>query len=1032
MKALSLGVRLLLAYLLLGLLPLMALTWYSLRVHESAVESEALRAISAVSEKKQRLAERFFHERLVAAHLLAADVRWGEHLTQEAGLLELTPPQQARMQAAAESGPYRNIMLVDTQARVRYSLHAADPLGASLRSPRWRDAALARAVEQVLLTQDARFAAFEAYTNRTAGTWYTFIVVPVQHDGVLAGVLVLQQSVANWLDVLVDREGLGESGRVLLVTQDYNGLLVWEAQADRPGGLAGTLLPLDVASEPLAYAMARQNGFGVLRDEAGQPVAASWQYLEPIHAGLVVQQHEAEVFATLRQTQRVNLLVAMLTGLLVMTAAWVLGRRLVGQASEVERQRARYRAMFATMTDGVLLLHGNSTGGLWKVLDANPSLQAVLGGGLEHLHGQSLEQVLAGYDPLQALQSACEQVRARGGSMSVAVYRGGDPEQQHWLEVTVLPLDTDDIMLVCRDDTERRRAQEQREHLLNQLNEAQRLAQLGSWELNLTNARLDWSDEVFRIFEIDPRQFAASYAAFLQLVHPEDRDAVHDAYTSSLQTRAPYCIEHRLQFPDGRIKWVRECGESNFDAQGQPLLSRGTVQDITERKRSDAQIEYLARNDALTGLCNRHHFDQRLAQALALARRDGSQVVLAFVDLDRFKTINDTLGHQAGDELLMHLAQRLCAGARDSDIVARLGGDEFVLALVGLPLEQAPAVLDKLMQSLQKPYSIGGQCMTVTPSLGVSVFPRDGADPSTLLKHADMAMYRAKQLGRNRCEFFTSELDVQAQQRAAVERDLRLAIDRGELSLVYQAQVHAQAAGDAPPRAYEALMRWQHPERGLLSPALFIPVAEESDLIEHLGEWAIDEACRCLAAWRRQGMVVRRVAVNLSARQLRGEGLLGAVRLAMQRHGLGRGDLELEVTESAAMQDPLQAQRVLESLRDLGVELAIDDFGTGYSSLAYLKRLPIHTLKIDREFVRDIETDVSDAKISAATIALAHALGLKVVAEGVETPAQAEFLRLQGCDYLQGYLLGRPQTFEHVVAQHATYAMSALEAGAAP
>jgi len=429
--------------------------------------------------------------------------------------------------------------------------------------------------------------------------------------------------------------------------------------------------------------------------------------------------------------------------------------------------------------------------------------------------------------------------------------------------------------------------------------------------------------------------------------------------------------------------------------------------DISERKAAEARIDHLAHHDALTGLYNRYNLETRLAQSLLAARRENRLLAVMFIDLDRFKIINDTLGHGAGDQLLVEVARRLGDCVRESDIVARLGGDEFVVALTSLGCDMDAALIAaKILGELSHPYTIDGRLLHSTPSIGISMFPFNGEDSETLMKNADTAMYHAKEKGRHNFQFFTPAMTAAATERMELERDLRGALAKREYELHYQPQVCARSGRL---RGAEALIRWRHPERGLIPPDRFIPIAEETGVIEAIGAWVLDEACRQKAAWRAAGLTDLRVAVNLSAVQLRSPALVATVEAAMAAHGVGRDELELEITESAAMEDPERAIGQLKALRDLGVALAIDDFGTGYSSLAYLKLLPIHTLKLDRAFVRDIESDENDAAISAATIALARNLGLKVVAEGVETESQRTFLSHHDCDLLQGYLFGRPE-----------------------
>ena len=433
----------------------------------------------------------------------------------------------------------------------------------------------------------------------------------------------------------------------------------------------------------------------------------------------------------------------------------------------------------------------------------------------------------------------------------------------------------------------------------------------------------------------------------------------------------------------------------------------GSFTDISERKAAEEQISHLAHHDALTGLYNRFSLQDRLEQTLLAARREHRQIAVMFIDMDHFKAINDTLGHQVGDTMLIEVARRIQAVVRESDIVARLGGDEFVVVLAALDAPGAAmTVVDKIMDALGAPYVLGGQELHSTPSIGIGMYPADGENAAVLMRNADTAMYHAKTQGRNNFQFFTAAMNAAATRRLKLEHDLRRALGENQLLLYYQPKVDARSGRIC---GLEALVRWQHPEEGLVPPNAFIAVAEECGLIVPLGEWVIHEACRQLAEWKTRGISGLRVAVNISAQQLRSANLLEQVRAALADNHLHPSDLELEITESVAMADPEHAVGLLQRLSDFGVALAIDDFGTGYSSLAYLKRLPIEVLKLDRSFVMDIETDEDDAAICAATITLAHTLGIKVVAEGVETEGQRAFLAdRHRCDILQGYLYSQP------------------------
>ncbi|KAA3650872.1 MAG: EAL domain-containing protein [Proteobacteria bacterium] len=431
-----------------------------------------------------------------------------------------------------------------------------------------------------------------------------------------------------------------------------------------------------------------------------------------------------------------------------------------------------------------------------------------------------------------------------------------------------------------------------------------------------------------------------------------------------------------------------------------------SIADISERKRTEQRLRQLAEYDALTGLPNRILLLDRLGGAIEQARRHSTHLAVLFIDLDRFKNINDSLGHAVGDGLLRQVAARLGAVVRGSDTVSRLGGDEFVVLLPELDTAaRAGAVASKILKALATPYDVDGHELSITPSIGITVFPEDGDNRDLLLKNADAAMYHAKENGRNSYQFFTEDLNDRAQTRLALENELRRALSRHEFSLHFQPQFDL-ASGRLV--GAEALLRWQHPERGMVPPDQFIPIAEETGLIIPLGTWILRQACAIAQQWRAEGLGDLCIAVNISALQVQREHLEATVIEALGHSGLPAHLLELEVTESALMTHQADVSATLDAIHALGVKLAIDDFGTGYSSLAYLKRFKLDKLKIDRSFIRDLPDDEEDAHLTHAIIGIAHHLGMSVVAEGVETEAQEAFLSNLRCDLAQGYLYARP------------------------
>ncbi|MFZ2853036.1 MAG: EAL domain-containing protein [Rhodocyclaceae bacterium] len=476
-------------------------------------------------------------------------------------------------------------------------------------------------------------------------------------------------------------------------------------------------------------------------------------------------------------------------------------------------------------------------------------------------------------------------------------------------------------------------------------------------------------------------------------------------------------FESEVYRVDGRRIWIAENAHAVRDPAGELLYYEGTVEDISERRQYQARLEYQATHDMLTGLPNRNLLEDRLDQAVALARRGGGRVAVAFVDLDNFKFVNDSLGHAAGDALLVECARRLRDSVRGIDTVARYGGDEFVLILSDhASLNHALKALERVQLAIGQPLLIGSHELHIGCSIGVSLYPDDGADLQMLLRHADIAMHHAKQQGKGQFQFYTDVLNTAAHERLALESALRRAVEQGELSVVYQPKVDRYGT----PCGFEALVRWNSPEFGAVSPVRFIPLAEETGMILPITDFVLRSACLEAASWGRRALCDNaerlHVAVNLSARLFKDPRLVQQIAAVLAESGLPPQCLELEITESLLIGDVEQTVAVLLALKALGVRIAIDDFGTGYSSLAYLKRFPIDVLKIDRSFVIDCEQGEEAMAIPRAIITLGHSLHMRIVAEGIETPGQLAVLAASDCEEFQGYLFARPLTPEGVVA----------------
>jgi diguanylate cyclase (GGDEF)-like protein/PAS domain S-box-containing protein len=532
------------------------------------------------------------------------------------------------------------------------------------------------------------------------------------------------------------------------------------------------------------------------------------------------------------------------------------------------------------------------------------------------------------------------------------------------------------------------------------------------WMTDLGRGRARYlSPAFYAISGLAPHGTERDWEAWKGLIHPSDRALALDAYAGP-GTSCPE-VEHRIVRPDGELRWVRVGSFPVLDASGAPYRIAGTLEDVTERRKREEKLLYDAQFDSLTGLPNRLVCQDRLERALAQAQRKSWGMAVLFVDLDRFKTVNDMLGHAIGDAALQQAGQRLTHCVRSGDTVARIGGDEFavVLAEISHP-EDAGAVAQKIIDTMLPPMDLQGHEVFLSASVGIAAFPADGADGEVLLKNADAAMLKAKEVGRSTYQYYTAAMNERAMEKLMLENDLRRALERDEFELFYQPKQELKSGRIA---GMEALLRWRHPARGLISPAQFVPLLEDSGLIVKVGDWVVRAACRQIADWQAAGVPAVPVAVNLAAKQFLHHDLTGTIESALEI-GIDPALLALEVTESDVMQRPEEVVAMLHKLKQRGITVAIDDFGTGYSSLAYLKRLPVDALKLDRSFVTGLPEDRDDVSIARAVISMAHSLGLEVIAEGVETEAQRAFLAHWQCDQLQGYLLSKALSADECAA----------------
>ena len=1096
----KIATRLLLLFLLVSALPLTLFGYISLRQEETALRAEALSRMSGLADKKAIQIKSYLEDRVQQVRFLAQALRVME-------AIDVLPKTGAHGRAGAagyaaeeasvrryferyveESGMFYDAFLITPQGEVVYTQkHEAD-FSTNLLDGALRDTQLGQAFRDARMTLEPVISAYAYYAPAQEPT--LFIAAPIMVGGKFKGVFAVRLGNELFYKVATDATGLGLSGEVAFAQRDGDGVRYTAPLKFHPdAAMKFRVRQQEYRGISIFDAVSGKSGEGIKPDYRGKQVVSAWRYLPELDWGMVVKIDADEVFSSLYR-QRINLL-EMQLGLLLCAAllAYYFGRQI------------------SVPLDGLALAADEMAKG---DLDrrADESAPGELG-----LFARAFNRMAGN---LQGLYRTLEErIEERTRELNVS--------NEQLQEEIVERGQVEANLLAAKQELE------QRQSLLN---EAQRLGHLGSWELDTASGELRWSDEIYRMFELDPARFRPSYENFLKVIHPHDRDKVDAAYTSSLRDRQLYDVEHRLLMTDGRIKWVRERCSSEFDAAGQPLRSVGAVQDITEqkleqdrqriaavafethegimitdaqpvilrvnrafqeitgysaeevlgknphilnsgrhgkefyaemwrqlaengswsgeimdrrkngeiypqwltisavkdaegkvtehvaifsditaRKKAEEAIRSLAFYDVLTGLPNRRLLLDRFQLALVLSARSHFCGALLFLDMDRFKTLNDTLGHDYGDLMLIEVGRRIQACVREADTVARLGGDEFVVLIeeIGANMEEASQkvalIAEKVRAALSGPYMLKEHEVHSSPSIGVCMY-RGNAEPvDVLMKHADMAMYQAKDSGRNAVRFFDPLMQHAVEARAELEADLRLALPNGQLQLYYQIQVDA----DHRPIGAEALIRWSHPRRGMISPIQFVPVAEESSLILDIGFWVIETACRRLAGWAQdERMRNLTLAVNVSAYQFRLDDFVGRLEESMTRHGIVPERLKLELTESVVLEDVAAVVGKMHALKALGVRLSLDDFGTGYSSLAYLKQLPLDQIKIDQSFVRDVISDPNDAVMVRTIIGMAQNFRLNVIAEGVETEAQLAFLKQNECMAYQGYLFGKP------------------------
>ena len=778
---------------------------------------------------------------------------------------------------------------------------------------------------------------------------------------------------------------------------------------------------------PMNYALNGETGIVFAMDYRREQVIAAHAPVGSLGLGMVLQIDRAELYRPV--TEQLKFIVPLLAALLMvgMMLLNVLVRPLVHKLVDSE-QAARDANALLRESEQRLRIIIETEPECVKVVSPQGSLLAMNAAGLAMLEAESLGEAQHGllmdfilpeyHDAFRALHSRVMQGESGTLEFEVMGLRG----TRRRLETHATPLrdaanKVVSLLGITRDITERKRTEEEIRQLntnlaqfkntLDQTLDCVFMFDLESLRFTYVNegAKRQTGYSETELMQMTPLDIKPEFTLeqFQQLLQP---------LIEGVQPTLTFQTVHRHK--DGHDIPV-EIFLQLIHLEGRDPRFVAMVSDISERKQAEQRIAQLANHDTLTNLPNRDLLRDRIRQALIQADRNDGQGAVLFIDLDQFKAINDSMGHDMGDLLLKQVAERLVSSLRSQDTVARQGGDEFIVVLPSIAnARDAGSVAQKLLDALLLPYRIEGRELHISASIGIAVFPGDGEDADTLLKHSDTAMYHAKEAGRNNCQFFARQMNQLVAEKQALGTFLHHALERDELLLHYQPIVD-MASGKLA--GLEALLRWQHPEQGLIPPLKFIPLAEETGLIVPIGEWVLRSACMQLKAWQDQGYDVPRLAINLSVKQFRQKTLTQTIARILGETGVEARFVELEITEGILMGNSYEMTETLLTLNDMGLKLSIDDFGTGYSSLSYLKRFPIDTLKIDRSFVQDIVTDPDDASIVSGIIGLAHSLRIKVIAEGVETEAQRAILALQGCDQYQGYYFSKPLPASEIVAK---------------
>ena len=978
--------RLLLLFLLVAVLPLALFSYFNLQSDKDALRVQVLDRMDGLADKKLNQVENYLTERVNDVRIMALSpqviagmqVLSASYGNRDGGRYGSENALMRRYfkRYVDESSRIYDVFLITPQGEIVYTQkHEAD-FATNLNSGAYRESQLARAFRTTSMTMESTISDYEQYAP--SQTSALFITVPLMMEGRFEGVLAVQLAKNLFYSVATDATGLGVSGEAEFAQLDGNDILYTTPLKYWTGAEMRLRVPSQlVKRSPMMSALNGTSGEGIKPDYRGKPVVAAWRYFPELDWGMVVKVDADEVFASIVQQRTVML--QMLCGLLLLSCllAYYFGR----QISRPLEQMVRITGEIAR-------------GALDKRADESASGELGL---FAKAFNSMSENLQALYRSLEA------RVEERTGELKVS---------NRALQKEVI--DRKLIEAALRD------SQEQLRVSLEDLR-YQKLAldQHAIVTITEVSGAITYANEKFCALSGYSAEelIGKDHRIFNSGVHtPEFFAGMYRSITAGRVWHGEICNRAK----DGTLHWLMTTIVPFMAEEGRPVQYIAVRTDITDRKRIEEENRNLAFYDVLTGLPNRRLLLDRINLALSLSTRSHYYGAVLFLDMDKFKTINDTLGHDYGDLLLIEVAKRIRLCVREVDTVARMGGDEFVVLIEEIDerIEEAASqkvalIAEKIRASLSAPYLLNNHEQHSSPSIGVCLYRGNKESVDTLLKQADMAMYQAKESGRNAVVFFDPKMQHSVKMRAEMETDLRHALPDGQLRLYYQIQVD----NDKRILGVEALLRWVHPQRGMVSPAQFIPVAEESILIVQIGAWVLDTACRQLAEWSKSETTRHlTIAVNVSAQQFKLPDFVARVAAVLNVYQVDAAHLKLELTESVVLSDMADVIGKMHELIALGVKLSLDDFGTGYSSLTYLKRLPLDQLKIDQSFVRDIMIDSNDAVMVQTIIDMAKNFGLNVIAEGVETEGQLAFLKDHGCMAYQGYLFSKPVPIEALEA----------------